>query len=64
MQPLVTFLTVIGGLALSIAVAVVVEEFIFGEIFKAFFAKPSPAPAVLTKWTAQPVELREPRRSR
>jgi len=61
MQPLVTFLTVLGGLTFSIAVAVGVEEFIFSRIFRMFFAqpKPSPEPPVLTNWMVQPVRVRE-----
>lgn len=45
MQPLITFITVVGGLLFSVAVAIVVEEFIFGQIFRLFFtaAKPSAA---------------------
>jgi hypothetical protein len=66
MQALITFLTVVGGLLLSIAVAVVVEEFIFGQIFKLFFTLPNQAPPmpspkvpVLTRWIAQPVRLNQ-----
>jgi hypothetical protein len=55
MDALVTFLTVLGGLMLSVAVAVVVEEFIFGQIFKMFFAPPKPSVRrpILIRWTAQ-----------
>jgi hypothetical protein len=55
MDALITFLTVLGGLMLSVAVAVVVEEFIFGQIFKIFFApqKPFAGRPVLIRWTAQ-----------
>jgi hypothetical protein len=61
MQPLITFLTVAGGLLFSVAVAVVVEEFIFGQIFRTFFAqrKPSLKPPVLTNWMVQPVRVRD-----
>lgn len=45
MQHLATLLTAAGGLIFSIAVAVLVEEFIFGQIFKTFFAQPGPSPA-------------------
>jgi len=37
MQTALTFLTVVAGLAFSVAVAVVVEELIFGQIFRVFF---------------------------
>jgi hypothetical protein len=42
MQPLVTFITIVGGLLLSLAVAIVVEDFIFGQIFRLFFTAPRP----------------------
>jgi hypothetical protein len=64
MQALITFLTALGGLIFSIAIAVAVEEFIFGQIFKVFFALPNRAPAtpspkvpVRTRWFAQPMRL-------
>jgi len=37
MQQLITFVTVVGGLVFSVAVAVLVEELIFGQVFKLFF---------------------------
>ena len=54
MQPLITFITVVGGLLLSLAVAIVVEEFIFGQIFRLFFTAPktSAARPVLIRLTA------------
>jgi hypothetical protein len=36
MQNVISLLTVIGGLALSVAVAVVVEELIFGQLLRVF----------------------------
>lgn len=55
MQFLITFITVVGGLIFSVAVAIAVEEFIFGQIFKMFFAQPKPAPApVLAVWEGEP----------
>ena len=58
MQLIITFLTVVGGLLFSIAFAVVVEEFIFGQIFRLFFTPPKPSPRsqVLTGWIAQPAQ--------
>jgi hypothetical protein len=54
MQALITFITVLGGLLLSLAVAIVVEEFIFGQIFRLFFTAPKPsARPVLVRLTAQ-----------
>lgn len=54
MQLLINFITVVGGLILSLAVAIVVEEFIFGQIFRFFFtaAKPSTPRPVLVGLTA------------
>ena len=55
MQSLITFVTVAGGLLLSLAVAIVVEEFIFGQIFRLFFtaSRPTAARPVLVRLTAE-----------
>ncbi len=37
MQGAITLLTVVGGLVFSLSLAVLVEELIFGGLFKAFF---------------------------
>ena len=42
MQQVVTFLAVVAGLVFSVAVALVVEELIFGQVFRLFFT-PQPA---------------------
>lgn len=42
MQQLITFMAVTGGLLLSVGIALLVEELIFGQVFKLFF-KPHPA---------------------
>ena len=39
MQLVITFIAVVAGLAFSIAVALVVEEFIFGQVFRVFFSR-------------------------
>ena len=39
MQLLMTFMVVVAGLAFSIAVALVVEEWIFGQVFRVFFKR-------------------------
>jgi hypothetical protein len=39
---LMTFMAVIGGLVFSVAVALAIEELIFGKVFQLFF---TPAPA-------------------
>ena len=38
MESLVAFFTIVAGLLFSVACAVLVEEWIFGGLFKAFFA--------------------------
>ena len=37
MQMLITFMAVIAGLIFSVAVALLVEEWIFGQVFRLFF---------------------------
>jgi hypothetical protein len=37
MQVLMTFMAVVAGLVFSVAVALVVEELIFGQVFRIFF---------------------------
>jgi hypothetical protein len=39
MQLVITFMAVVAGLAFSIAVALVVEEFIFGQVFRVFLSR-------------------------
>jgi hypothetical protein len=39
MQRLITFMAVVAGLVFSIAVALLAEEFIFGQVFRLFFAR-------------------------
>jgi hypothetical protein len=41
MQQLVTFMAVIGGLVFSVAVALAIEELIFGKVFQLFFTPAS-----------------------
>ena len=38
MQMAITFLAVVGGMIFSLAVAVLAEELIFGQVFRMFFA--------------------------
>jgi hypothetical protein len=63
MQLFITFITVVGGLIFSVAVAIVVEEFIFGQIFRMFFTptKTSPAVPILARWIAQPIRANQGR---
>jgi hypothetical protein len=37
MQMLLTFMSVVAGLLFSVAVALLVEELIFGQVFRLFF---------------------------
>jgi hypothetical protein len=37
MQLAMTFMAVVAGLIFSVAVGLVVEEFIFGQVFRIFF---------------------------
>jgi hypothetical protein len=39
MQTLATFITVTAGTAFSLAVAILVEEWIFGKVFGLFFSQ-------------------------
>jgi hypothetical protein len=39
MQTAITFLAVVGGLVFSVAVALVAEEFIFGQVIRVFFVR-------------------------
>lgn len=39
MQLVITVMAVIAGMVFSVAVALLVEEFIFGEVFRVFFAR-------------------------
>ena len=60
MQLIITFMSVVAGLAFSIAVALVVEEWIFGQVFRVFFTHPAEAkvPAGLA---LQPVRVKSQR---
>ena len=39
MQTAMTFMAVVGGLILSVAVALLAEELIFGQVFRRLFAR-------------------------
>jgi ABC-type enterobactin transport system permease subunit len=39
MQLAITVMAVVGGLVFSLAVALLAEELIFGEVFRLFFAR-------------------------
>jgi len=38
MQMAITFMAVVGGLVFSLAIALLAEEIIFGQVFRYFFA--------------------------
>jgi len=38
MQMAITFMAVVAGLVFSLAIALLAEEFIFGQVFRLFFA--------------------------
>jgi len=52
MQMAITFIAVVGGLIFSLAVALLAEEIIFGQVFRLFFAAGKLMPRELV---AQPV---------
>ena len=39
MQMAITFMAVVGGMIFSLAVALLAEELIFGQVFRLFFAR-------------------------
>jgi hypothetical protein len=41
MQMAITFMAVVAGMIFSLAVALLVEEFIFGQVFRLFFVRQS-----------------------
>ncbi len=44
MQMLMTLIAVVAGLIFSIAVALLAEELIFGQVFRVFFARQNATP--------------------
>lgn len=41
MQMAITFMAVIAGMVFSLAIALLAEELIFGQVFRLFFARPA-----------------------
>jgi ABC-type sugar transport system permease subunit len=41
MQIVITFMAVVAGLIFSLAVALLAEELIFGQVFRLFFVQPA-----------------------
>lgn len=58
MQQLITFIAVVGGLVFSVAVALLVEELIFGQVFKLFFKPQRLQTVPVAVWAGQPVRVR------
>ena len=54
MQMVITFMAVVGGMIFSLAVALLAEELIFGQVFRMFFSP--------VKLTEPPVQ-KQPSRS-
>lgn len=61
MQLAITFMAVVAGLTFSVAVALVVEEFIFGQVFRVFFTQRS-APRLPGGLALQPVRIKSEQR--
>ncbi len=40
MQMAITFMAVVAGMVFSLAIALLAEELIFGQVFRLFFARP------------------------
>jgi len=53
MQMVITFMAVVAGMVFSLAVALLAEELIFGQIFRLFFSRAKLTPQ------AVPVKSRE-----
>ncbi len=62
MQMAITFMAVVAGLIFSVAVAVLAEELIFGQVFRMFFA-PHFVPQTARQMVPQivPVKLEQKR---
>jgi hypothetical protein len=43
MQMAITFMAVVAGMVFSLAVALLAEELIFGQVFRVFFSHPAVA---------------------
>ncbi len=41
MQMAITFMAVVAGMVFSLAIALLAEELIFGQVFRLFFARPA-----------------------
>ena len=57
MQMVITFMAVVAGLIFSVAVALLAEEFIFGQVFRLFFVQ-QPAQQPARQMVAQTVPVK------
>ena len=53
MQMAITFMAVVAGMVFSLAVAVLAEELIFGQVFRLFFSRQATAPKAESATEAQ-----------
>jgi ABC-type enterobactin transport system permease subunit len=51
MQMIITFIAVVGGLIFSLAIALLAEELIFGQVFRLFFSSVGLVPAKVAQET-------------
>jgi ABC-type enterobactin transport system permease subunit len=57
MQMAITFMAVVAGLIFSVAVALLAEELIFGQVFRLFFIQQS-VPQIAREGVAQTVPVK------
>ena len=53
MQMAITFMAIVAGLVFSLAVALLAEELIFGQVFRLFFASAKQIPTLAAKNAAR-----------
>lgn len=58
----ITFMAVIAGMIFSLAVALLAEELIFGQVFRLFFAKNSLPQAVPVPIVPVPMPIKDGRK--
>ena len=56
MQMLITFMAVVAGLIFSVAVALLAEELIFGQVFRLFFSR---QPVRINARQTAPLKIRQ-----
>jgi ABC-type enterobactin transport system permease subunit len=59
MQTAITFMAVVGGLVFSLAIALLAEELIFGQVFRLFFSsQAATGRGIAGKLATQTVEVK------